>query len=155
MCCPPAVYIIGPGFLISFRIHFWIMLSHIWMQRIQPTKSHSTLQIISCSMKVNPWLEAKNFLSQTAKSIPIDSKWSKDVSEFQLYNIATSIATSMAGKVISHRQNLTTQSLNNHLGIGEDHNVSNAANQKTNTSIRIRDQPLGALRNETHVSGDN
>jgi hypothetical protein len=26
---------------------------------------------------------------------------------------------------------------------------------KTNTSIRIRDQPLGALRNETHVSGDN
>ncbi len=90
MCRPPAVYMIGPGFLFSFRIHFWIILSHIWMQRIQPTKSHSTLGIISCSMKVNPWLEAKRILSETAQSIPIDSKWSKDVSEFQLYNIAMS-----------------------------------------------------------------
>ncbi len=40
MCCPPAVYMIGPGFLFSFRIHFWIIFSHIWMQRFQPTKSH-------------------------------------------------------------------------------------------------------------------
>jgi hypothetical protein len=77
-------------------------------------------------MKVNQWLEAKNILSETAKSIPIDSKWSKEVSEFQLYDIATS----MTRKVISHEHNLTTQSLNNYLGIGEDHDVSNAANQK-------------------------
>ncbi len=126
MCCPPAVYMTGAGFLFSFRIHFWITLSHIWMQRILQTKSHSTLGIISCSMKVNQWLEAKNILSETAKSIPIDSKWSKEVSEFQLYDIATS----MTRKVISHEHNLTTQSLNNYLGIGEDHDVSNAANQK-------------------------
>jgi len=76
-------------------------------------------------MKVNPWLEAESILSQTAKSIPIDSKWSKDVCEFQLYNIAMS----MTRKVISHQHILTTQSLNNHLGIGGDHDVSNAANQ--------------------------
>jgi glycine cleavage system protein P-like pyridoxal-binding family len=44
------------------------------MQRIQPTKSHSTLGIISCSMKLNPSLEAKSIVSETAKSIPIDSK---------------------------------------------------------------------------------
>ncbi len=37
---------------------------------------------------------------------------------------------SMTRKVIVHQHNLTTQSLNNHLGIGEDHDVSNAANQK-------------------------
>jgi hypothetical protein len=37
-------------------------------------KKSSTLGIISCSMKVNPWLEAKSILSETAKSIPIDSK---------------------------------------------------------------------------------
>jgi hypothetical protein len=67
-----------------------------------------------------PWLEAKSILSENAKSIPIDSKWSKEVSEFQLYNIATS----MKRKVTSHQHNLTTQSLNNHLGIGEDHDVS-------------------------------
>jgi len=85
--CPPAVYMIGARFLFSFRINFWIILSHIWMQRIQPTESHSTLVIISCSMKVNPWFKAKSKLSETAKSIPIDSKWSKEVSEFQLYNM--------------------------------------------------------------------
>ncbi len=120
MCCAPAVYMIGPGFLFSFRIHFWIISSHMWMQRIH------TLGIISCSMKVNPWLEAKSILSETAKSIPIDSKWSKQVSKFQLYNITMS----MTRKFISHQHNLTTQFLNNHLGIGEDHDVSNAANQK-------------------------
>ncbi len=36
----------------------------------------------------------------------------------------------MTRKVISHQHNLTTQFLNNHLGIGEDHDVSHAANQK-------------------------
>lgn len=104
MCCPPAVYTIGAGFLFSFRIHFWSISRHIWVQRIQPTKSHSTLGIISYSMKVNPWLEAKSIVSETAKNIPIDSKCSKQVSEFQLYNIAMS----MTRKVISHQHNLTT-----------------------------------------------
>jgi hypothetical protein len=126
MRCPSVVYMIGAGFIFSFRIHFWIISSHIWMQRIQPTKSHPTLGIISCSMKLNPWLEAKSIFSETAKSIPIDSKWNKEISEFQLYNIATS----MTRKVISHQHNLTTQSPNNHVGIGEDHHVSNAGNQK-------------------------
>lgn len=62
------------------------------------------LGIISCSMKVNPWWEAKSILSETAKSIPIASKWNKEVSEFQLYNIARS----MTRKVISHQHNLWT-----------------------------------------------
>jgi hypothetical protein len=43
----------------------------------------------------------------------------------------------MARKVISHRHNLTTQSLNNQLGIGEDHDVSNAANQKPTPQYKL------------------
>jgi hypothetical protein len=94
-------------------------------------------------------LEAKSIVLETAKSISIDSKCSKEVSEFQLYNIAMSITR----KVISHQHNLTTQSLNTHVWIGEDRDVS--CKPKANTSMPIGDQPLGALRNETHVSGDN
>ncbi len=44
---------------------------------------------------------------------------------------------SMTSKVISHQHNLTTQSLNNHLGIGEDHDASNAANQKPTPQCQL------------------
>jgi hypothetical protein len=43
----------------------------------------------------------------------------------------------MTRKVVSHQHNLTTQSLNNHLGIGEDHDVSNAANKKQTSESQL------------------
>jgi hypothetical protein len=43
----------------------------------------------------------------------------------------------MTKKVISHEHNLTTQSLNNYLGIGQDHDVSNAANQKPTPQYQL------------------
>jgi hypothetical protein len=44
---------------------------------------------------------------------------------------------SMTRKVISHQHNLTTQFLNNDVGIGEDYDVSNAANQKPTPQYQL------------------